>query len=78
MNRLKAWLAKYRRARALRIIRDAFKASGYDLSEMSDEDIEAGVFKTCELMRLSGVEIKQAQEALYKFATAACAAGELT
>lgn len=77
MKRLKAWLANYRRARALRIIRETFKDLGYDLSELSDEEIEAGLFKVCELTRLSGVEIKEAQEALYRFATAAIACGKI-
>ena len=78
MKTLKERFAIYRRKRALRIIRGAFKDSGYDLSEMSDEEIEAGVFKVCELTRMSGIEIQQAQEALHKFATAACAAGEIS
>lgn len=76
MKRLVAWLVEYRRKRALRIIRAAFKDSGYDLSEMSDEEIEAGFFKACELTRLSGVEIEEAQEAFSRLAMAAIACGE--
>lgn len=78
MKKLKEWFAEYRRKKALRLIRETFKDLGYDPSEMSDEDIEAGLFEVCKLTRLSGVEIKEAQEALSKFATAAIACGELS
>ena len=78
MKRLKEWLAEYRRARALRIIRETFKDFGYDFSELSDKEIEVGLFKTCELMKSSDVELEEAQEALSKFATAAIACGEIS
>jgi hypothetical protein len=53
-----------RRRRALGSIRESLAFFGHDVSDMSDEEIEAGVRRSAEAARRTGVTVEQAVEGL--------------
>ena len=50
--------------RSLRRIREHFAAVGYDLSEISDDDLRAGVRHLSEVVAQHGLTLAQASEGL--------------
>ncbi len=54
------WLESRKRNRALKNIRDTMMSFGYDISELSDQDIEDVLMKFYKIIKSFGITVKEA------------------
>lgn len=53
--------------KAFKMIRENMAFFGHDLSDLTDEQIEEGIIKTCELMRQSALTVDDFQHGMLIF-----------
>lgn len=66
LHRFVMWFEHRKRKKAISNIRVEMLLFGYDISYMTDEDIEKGIMQFANLISNSGVKAKEAGEALRK------------
>lgn len=59
-----AWVKKWRKQRVIKGIRRHMAWFGHDISEMSDEEIEAATLRFGEMVRKTGITAQEANDSL--------------
>lgn len=62
------WLEQRKRRKVFKSLRGHMKFFGFDMSEITDEEIEEGAIRTAKMMRLVGVTVQEASDALKRLA----------
>lgn len=66
-QRFQTWMAAYEHRRAIRLVRGGFAAFGYDLSELSDKELEEGLNSAGRQFARAGISAEEAIRAMAVF-----------